>query len=88
MDDRRLDGNALGGVLLELFGVELTAATTVCGSCGAHEQVARLRVYADAPGIVGRCCHCESVMIRIVRAADRAWIDLSGTGCLELRGLS
>jgi hypothetical protein len=35
--DRRLDGNAIGGLLLELFGVELTAATSVCGSCGAHD---------------------------------------------------
>jgi hypothetical protein len=86
-EDRRLDGNAIGGLLLDLFGVELTVATSVCGSCGAREQVARLHVYADAPGIVVRCCHCEGVMLRIVRARDRAWIDMSGTGSLELTGL-
>jgi len=73
--------------MLELFGVELTVATSVCGSCGAQEQVARLHVYADAPGAVVRCCHCEAVMLRIVRAGDRAWIDMSGTGSLELKGL-
>jgi hypothetical protein len=83
-EDRRLDGNAIGGLLLEFFGVELTVATSVCGSCGAEEQVARLHVYADAPGVVVRCCHCEGVMIRIVRAPGRAWLDLSGTGSLEL----
>ena len=85
--DRRLDGNAIGGLLLELFGVELTVATTVCGSCGASEQMARLDVYVDAPGVVVRCCHCEDVMMRIVQAPGRAWIDLSGTGSLELREL-
>jgi hypothetical protein len=85
--DRRLDGNAIGGLLLELFGIELTVATSVCGSCGAVEQVARLDVYTDAPGVVVRCCHCEGVMMRIVRGPDRAWIDLSGTGSLEIRGL-
>jgi hypothetical protein len=86
--DRRLDGNAIGGLLLELYGVEMTDATGVCGSCGAQEQVARLHVYLDAPGVVARCCHCEAVMLRIVRAPGRTWIDLSGTGCLELRDSS
>jgi hypothetical protein len=84
-EDRRLDGNAIGGLLLELFGVELTVATTVCAGCGATEQVARLDVYADAPGVVVRCCHCEGVMMRIVCGPDRAWIDLRGTGTLEIR---
>lgn len=86
-EDRRLDGNAIGGLMLELFRIELTVATSVCGSCGAQEQVARLHVYADAPGVVVRCCHCEGVMLRIVHAGDRAWIDMSGTGSLELKGL-
>jgi uncharacterized protein DUF6510 len=81
-DERRLDGNAIGGLLLELFGVELTVATSVCGSCGAAEQVARLDVYVDAPGVVVRCCHCEDVLMRIVRAPDRVWIDLGGMSCL------
>jgi len=86
-EERRLDGNAIGGLLLELFGVELTVATTLCRSCGAQEQIARLHVYVDAPGVVVRCCHCEDVMMRIVRAPGRAWIDLSGTGSLEMHGL-
>ena len=84
-EERRLDGNAIGGLMLELFGVELTVATSVCGSCGATEQVARLEVYVDAPGVVVRCCHCEGLMMRIVRGPGRAWIDLSGTGSLEIR---
>ena len=86
-DERRLDGNAIGGLLLELFGIELTVATGVCGSCGAAEQVARLHVYLDAPGVVVRCCHCEDVLMRIVRGPDRAWIDLSGMSSLEVRGV-
>jgi hypothetical protein len=82
--DLRLDGNAIGGILLELFGADLTAAPSVCGSCGSREEVARLDVYVHAPGIVVRCCHCEAVMIRIVQGRDRTWLDLSGTGCIEL----
>lgn len=82
--DLRLDGNAIGGILLELFGLDLTAAASVCDSCGARESVARLDVYVNAPGIVVRCCHCQEVMIRIVQGRGRTWLDLSGTGCLEL----
>jgi Family of unknown function (DUF6510) len=84
--DLRLDGNAIGGLLLELFGAELTAAESVCGGCGSHEPVARLDVYVNAPGVVVRCRHCDAVMIRIVRGRGRTWLDLSGTGSLELSG--
>jgi Family of unknown function (DUF6510) len=86
MEDRRLDGNAIGGVLLELFATELTAATSVCGSCGAVEQLATMHVYMDAPGIVGRCCQCDAVQLRIVRAPGRTWIDMRGMRSLELPG--
>jgi hypothetical protein len=84
MRDLKLDGNAIGGLLLELFGTELTAAPCVCEGCGAHEEIARLDVYLHAPGVVVRCPHCEAVMIRIVRGPSRTWIDLSGTSRLEL----
>ena len=82
--DLKLDGNAIGGLLLELFGVELTASACVCGSCGAQDQMACLDVYVHAPGVVVRCRHCEAVMLRIVRAGERTWLDLSGMRTLEL----
>ena len=81
--DLKLDGNAIGGVMLELFGVELTATPCICAGCGAREEVARLDVYSGA-GIVVRCCHCEAVMIRIVQGGGRTWLDLSGTASLQL----
>lgn len=81
----KLDGNALGGMLYELFGVEMTVATGVCASCGAVEQVARLEVYMNAPGAVARCPHCGSVVLRIVEGRGRVWMDLSGAHSLEIR---
>jgi Family of unknown function (DUF6510) len=83
-DDRRLDGNAIGGLMLELFGVEMTTATGVCRTCGAADLVARLEVYMDAPGTVVRCAHCRAVLMRIVRAPDRTWLDFSGLRSIEL----
>ncbi len=83
-DERRLDGNAIGGVMLELFGVEMTAAPGTCANCGAREQLASTDVYVQAPGIVVRCRHCEGVLLRIVRGRDRSWLDLSGVASLEV----
>jgi hypothetical protein len=79
----RLDGNAIGGVMLELFGVEMTLAATVCGSCGAERPLAELHVYLGA-GAVARCASCGQVMLRVVRAPSRLWLDLRGTASLEV----
>ena len=84
IEPRTLDGNAIGGLLLDLFGTELTAAPCVCGSCGAREELARLDVYLDCPGVVVRCRHCQDVMLTIVQGPEHAWIDLRGTRGLEL----
>ena len=45
-----LDGNAIAGQLVEVFGAELTTATGVCAGCGASGVVAELEVYVRAPG--------------------------------------
>ncbi len=45
LDSAALDGNAIGGLLIEVFGTEMTTATGTCGSCGSVSQVAELAVY-------------------------------------------
>jgi hypothetical protein len=75
---------ALAAGIKPIVGAELTIAIAVCRGCGSHDQVAAMHVYRDAPGIVGRCCHCESVLLRIVRAPGRTYIDLAGISSLAL----
>lgn len=82
--DLKLDGNAIGGLLREIFAMEMTAAVGTCNNCGAVNAVGRLEVYIHAPGTVVRCPTCEAVLMRIVRGRGRYWIDLSGTRTLEL----
>jgi predicted RNA-binding Zn-ribbon protein involved in translation (DUF1610 family) len=81
--DLKLDGNAIGGLLLELFG-EMTVAVTTCASCGAQGAVAELEVYVRCPGTVVRCPVCGAVLMRIVEGRGRAWIDLQGVRSLEI----
>jgi hypothetical protein len=83
--DLRLDGNAVGGLLGEIFAWEMTTARGTCASCGAVGEVATLVVYAQAPGTVLRCPACGAVLLRIVRAGERLWLDARGVSCLELR---
>lgn len=75
-----LDGNAIGGLLLEVFGVEMTTAKGVCAYCGAAGELATLVVYLQAPGAVARCRSCESVLVVIV--------DRRGVKCVDLRGVA
>ena len=82
--DMKLDGNAAGGLLAEIFNLEMTAAEGTCGGCGAVNAVGRVDVYVNAPGTVMRCPECGGVLMRIVHARGRYWIDLSGIRFLEL----
>ena len=84
MDELRLDGNAVGGLLREVFGLEVTSAGSRCRGCGARELLGALHAYVVAPGVVLRCPHCEGVLVRLVRDTDRYWLDLSGVSYLEL----
>jgi hypothetical protein len=85
-DDLTLDGNAVAGLLREIFVREVTAAAGSCGRCGAVEAIGALVVHAPAPGTVLRCPHCDAVMLRVVHTADRSWLDMRGLRWLELRG--
>jgi len=83
-EPRSVDGNALGGLLGEVFAVDLTMATTTCATCGDVAPLPSLSVYLDAPGAVARCSGCDGVQLRIVRNEQRWWLDLRGIRVLEI----
>lgn len=83
VDERRLDGNAIGGLLREIFAVEMTSAVGTCAGCGAVNEVGRLQVYVHAPGTVVRCPACEAVLMRVVRGKGRYWVEMTGVRTLE-----
>ncbi|MGO8958165.1 MAG: DUF6510 family protein [Streptosporangiaceae bacterium] len=75
-----LDGNAIGGLLHEVFGTEMTAVVGTCATCGATGPVAEFVVYNRAPGTAVRCRSCTSLLMVIVSAR--------GMNCVDLRGLA
>jgi len=80
-----LDGNAIAGPLREIFAVDLTAAIGTCAHCRARGPLAEAEVYTRAPGAVARCARCGEVVLRLVRAEGRAWLDLHGLQSVEIR---
>ena len=78
-----LDGNAIGGLLINVFGAEMTTARGTCAHCGAVHQIAELVVYLQAPGKVARCRSCESVVMVVVERAEIFCVDLRGLAELE-----
>jgi hypothetical protein len=77
-----VDGNAIGGLLRQVFGTEMTGAASVCGNCGDAGPVAGLAVYLRAPGTVVRCRTCDSVLMAFVTVRDRTCVDLRGLAAL------
>ncbi len=77
-----VDGNAIGGLLIDVFGTEMTAANSTCGTCGTCRPVAELVVYRRAPGTVVRCRTCGSVLMVFVKAHDVTCVDLAGLASL------
>jgi DNA-directed RNA polymerase subunit RPC12/RpoP len=78
-----VDGNAIGGLLRDVFGEEMTAARGECASCGATAFVAELVVYLPALGTVARCRTCGSVVMVLVRRREITCVDLRGLAALE-----
>jgi uncharacterized protein DUF6510 len=79
-----LDGNAIAGRLLDVFGMEMTTAIGVCANCGARGPVAEAMVYLEAPGTVARCRSCTAILIVLVEVRRIMCVDLRGLAELEL----
>jgi hypothetical protein len=78
-----LDGNAIAGLLHDVFGNEMTTAASACGHCGDERPVAELVAYVRAPGTVVRCRTCLSVLMVMVEVREVICVDLSGLAALE-----
>ena len=79
-----LDGNAVAGVLQEIFAVEMTASPTECAHCGNEGELGTLLAFTQAPGIVLRCPTCKKVMLTIVQTPEAVYLDARGVVYLRL----
>jgi hypothetical protein len=83
MDALMLDGNAVAGLLQEIFAGEMTTAIGTCNACGATDEVGALYVFRGA-GIVMRCPHCDNALVTLVEGGTRLWIGFAGVRTLQV----
>jgi ribosomal protein S27E len=81
VEDLHTDGNALAGVLAELFGEDVSAARRRCESCRETHMVGEHTLYASA-GFVLRCPGCGDLAAMIVTRTDGYAVTLRGTWLL------
>ena len=80
LEDRVLDGNAIGGLLMALFGTEMTTAVVTCGRCATVGLVAELAVYRSELGTVVRCRVCDNVLM--------VFVEIRGVTCVDMEGMA
>jgi Family of unknown function (DUF6510) len=83
MDELMLDGNAVAGMLSEVFAVEMTTAPMTCGNCGTSGAVGAMHVFRGA-GIVMRRPNCDNTIAKIVKDGARMWMNFGGMQALEI----
>jgi len=83
VDALMLDGNAVAGLLREVFAVEMTTAVATCGGCGGSSALGALRLFRGA-GVVMRCPDCDAAVVTIAGDDARMWIGLAGVRMLRI----
>jgi hypothetical protein len=81
---QHVDGNAVGGILIDVFGREMTGAREMCGGCGSERELGALIAYTRGPGDVLRCPDCGTVLIVCVRIGDGYRIAMRSVAWLEM----
>jgi hypothetical protein len=78
-----LEGNPVVTVLKELFARDITIAQSQCDTCATIARVGSLGLYAAPMGVVLRCPHCDSVLMRAVYTPHGRWLEMKGARCLR-----
>ncbi len=61
--ENKLDGNAAGGILQEIFPFEMTTVLATCTGCGTTGAIGALAAYMHGMGTVLRCPSCDTMCL-------------------------
>ena len=79
-----LDGNALAGLLHELFDVEMTLAPVECATCGRYSELGSLWAFAESPGYVLGYPACQNIVNRMSVTTEDVFLDARGAAYLQI----
>ena len=82
--ENKLDGNAAGGILQEIFPFEMTLVQATCTGCGATNAIGALAVYMHGMGTIVRCPSCDTALIRVAQIKGRNFLDMRGVRVMQI----
>lgn len=65
-----VDGNAIAGMLWDLFGADVTALVGTCGGCGSLAAFAEAVVELDSHAAIVRCRTCTRTLFTVLQSPD------------------
>jgi len=83
--ENKLDGNAAGGILQEIFPFEMTLVQVTCTGCGTTNAIGATAVYMHGMGTIVRCPVCDTALIRVAQTKGRTFLDMRGVRVLQIR---
>jgi ribosomal protein S27E len=75
-----LDGNAMAGIMQDVFARDMTTMRYKCTGCGSTGVVAETVVYMSGPGTVARCRDCDTILVMLS--------ERHGTYCIAMPGIA
>jgi len=78
-----VDGNAIAGLLAELFAQDMTAMDGECGGCGARAPLANSVVELDEVAAIVRCRSCTHTLFTVLRDGERLRLRIGSLVALE-----
>lgn len=78
-----VDGNAIAGLLAELFAQDMTMMTGMCGGCGAAAPLAQSVVELDEIAAIVRCRSCTHTLFTVLRDGERLRLRIGSIETLE-----
>ena len=79
-----VDGNAVAGQLLDVFGRDMTMTVARCANCAREAEMGALMAFTHTPGVVLRCPSCQAAIARIVETPANIYIEARGATFLRL----
>lgn len=66
-----VDGNAVAGMLWDVFQADVSGLIGVCGGCGTSAPVAEAVVEIDDAAAIVRCRSCTHTLFTVLREGER-----------------
>lgn len=79
-----VDGNAVAGLLEQIFGRDMTMTVARCAGCARDAAMGALMAFIRGPGIVLRCPACQTAIARVVETPTAVYLEARGAAYLRM----